>query len=76
MGSIVTRARQNKDYLYYVYYDDGKRVEKYCGLKSDLEAQKKIKKIHYEKLIKQRKELDKEIAELQKDLKSWMMKYG
>ena len=39
MGSVVTRRRGDRTYVYYVYYDsDGRRTETYCGTETDPES--------------------------------------
>lgn len=42
MGATVTRARRNREYVYYVYYDaNGDRKEKYCGAKGVRETDRR-----------------------------------
>ena len=43
----------NKEYLYYVYYHNKKRIEKYCGLLSDQNSKIKAKEFEIEELEKQ-----------------------
>ena len=42
MGSVIARKRGDRTYAYYVYYDnDGRRIEEYCGAKTDPESKRK-----------------------------------
>lgn len=53
MGSIVVRHRKNKDYSYYVYYDDNKRIEVYCGPTNNSDTQMKLWECEFKELSKQ-----------------------
>ena len=52
MGSHVVRKNRNREYLYYVYYDDRKRIEVYCGAVSDPESKTKTRMVEIEALEK------------------------
>lgn len=68
MGSEVIRTRQDKKYLYYVYYDNNMRKEVYCGLVSDPESKQKMNQVRYDELTKKRIEIDNELESLQREL--------
>ncbi len=53
MGSQIIRKRKDKKYLYYAYYDDGKRKEQYCGLVSDPKSKNKAIQFEIEELENQ-----------------------
>ena len=54
MGSQIIRKRNDKEYLYYAYYDNGKREELYCGLVSDPKSKRKAVEFEIEELEKLR----------------------
>ncbi len=64
MGSQVIRKVHNKEYLYYVYYDDKDRKEIYCGIASDPKSKTKACKTEIDELQSQKKRINKRIAEL------------
>lgn len=66
MGTQIVRARNGKKYLYYAYYDDGKRLEMYCGLAGTTESEKKAFKYEIEELTKQKQIITKKLAVLTK----------
>ena len=41
MGSTTTKTIKGNEYLYYVYYENRKKKEVYCGLASDKQSEKK-----------------------------------
>ena len=65
MGSTAIKTIKGKEYLYYIYYVDGKKNEKYCGLASnDTSKRKAIEfelvelKLNKNKLIEKIKQLE------------------
>ena len=64
MGSQVIRRIHNKEYLYYVYYDDKNRKEIYCGIVSDPKSKIKARNIEIDELQSQKEKINKRIAEL------------
>ena len=53
LGTQIKRMRRNKEYLYYAYYDNGKRVETYCGPASTPESHRKALECEAIELTKQ-----------------------
>lgn len=43
MGSTTIRKIRNRNCLYYIYYDNKKRKEVYCGLASDPHSKQRLK---------------------------------
>lgn len=68
MGTQIVRVRNGKEYLYYAYYDDGKRLEMYCGLAGKTESKKKAYKYEVEELTKQKIAITKKITTLNKKI--------
>jgi seryl-tRNA synthetase len=66
--SVRIREIKGNKYLYYTYYNDGKKQEVYCGLASSVEAKRKALEIELEQLKKQRKKLVEKIAETESKL--------
>lgn len=66
MGSQIIRKRKNKEYLYYAYYDNGKRKEMYCGLVSDHKSKRKAIEFEIEELEKQRSNITNRLKILKK----------
>lgn len=70
MGTQVLRKLNGKEYLYYVYYDNGKRKEVYCGLASKPESKQKIVKTQIIELTKQKKIITEKIIVLNNQIRS------
>ena len=64
MGAETIRRIGNKEYLYYIYYENKKRKEVCCGLISDPKSTKKLKTVRIEVLQKQKQKINDEIREL------------
>lgn len=72
MGSIISRHRGDRTYMYYVYYDNEKRrIEEYCGAKTDPKTPKKLLEKEIEETEIQISELDTKLT----DLKTRLEKY-
>lgn len=56
----------NHEYLYYVSYKDGKKIDAYCGINSKPESKQKAIQFELMHLKQQRHELDKIIHDLEK----------
>ena len=41
MGSRTVKKSGKKEYLYYSYYDGGRKVTKYCGHAADPESERR-----------------------------------
>ena len=52
MGGTVIKKVKNKEYLYYSYYDNGKKLSLYCGLASSSDSKLKAKEFEIEELEK------------------------
>ncbi len=64
MGSQVIRRVRNKEYLYYVYYDDKERKEFYCGVVGDSKAEQKARESEIKELQLQKERIIVKIKEL------------
>lgn len=64
MGTEVIRRIRNKEYLYYVYYDNKKRKEVCCGVPSDPRSTKRLKDAKIADLQKQKERITIEIRDL------------
>ena len=69
MGSTVTRNLKGKDYIYYVYYEDGARHDIYCGPSGNPNTEKKVYEVEMDDLKKQQVILKERIAILSKKLR-------
>ena len=48
-------------YIYYIYYEDGKKKDVYCGLTSKPESKRKALELELQQLMEQSKQLAKKI---------------
>lgn len=55
---------RNKEYLYYVYYDDKERKDVYCGLASDPKSREKAREIEIKELQSQKDKISIRIKKL------------
>ena len=53
MGGTTTKKVKDKEYLYYSYYDDGRKLSLYCGLATNPKSKKKAVEFEIEELEKQ-----------------------
>ncbi|MDE0091607.1 MAG: hypothetical protein OXP12_09745 [Thaumarchaeota archaeon] len=53
MGSRTVRKVGKKEYLYYSYYDSGRKVSKYCGHVTDTESERRADAYEIEDLESQ-----------------------
>ncbi len=67
MSARIREIKGNK-YLYYTYYEDGKKKEVYCGLASSSEAKRKALEAELEYLKKQKGTLLQKITETESKL--------
>lgn len=68
MGTTVLKRRGTKEYVYYVYYDNNRRMETYCGLSSDPKTDKKILQCEKEELTKQQKSISQRLQIIKKQI--------
>ncbi len=70
VGSTTTKIIKGNEYLYYVYYENRKKKEVYCGLSSDVKSEKKALQFELEKLKEQKKNLSQKVVEIETKMKS------
>ena len=70
MATTVIKTVRNKKYLYYSYYENGKKCEKYCGLAFDVQSKKKVLQFELEHLKEQKKNLTQKVIEVESKIKS------
>ncbi|WP_205098178.1 hypothetical protein [Candidatus Nitrosotenuis uzonensis] len=66
--SVRIREIKGNKYLYYTYYEDGKKQEVYCGLASSSEAKRKALEAELDYLKKQKGVLLQRINETESKL--------
>ena len=69
MTTTVIKTVKDKKYLYFSYYENGEKREKYCGLASDKQSEKKALQFELEHLKEQKKRLSQKIIEIETNLK-------
>ena len=69
MGSTSTKTVKGNEYLYYVYYENRKKKEVYCGLSSDVKSKKKALQFELEHLKEQKKNLSQKVIEIESKMK-------
>ena len=69
---MPTRIKEigNNEYLYYVYYENGKKKDVYCGLASMKESKQKALRLELEQLKIQKNNLSEKVIEIENRLKS------
>ncbi len=67
--STSVKTIKGKQYLYYTYYDQGKKRDMYCGLASNVQSEKKALQFELERLKKQKKSLSQKVIELEAKMK-------
>ena len=70
MGSTTTKTIKGNEYLYYVYYENRKKKETYCGLASDVKSEKKALQFELEQLKNQKKNLSQKVVEIESKIRS------
>ncbi len=68
MGSTTIKKVRGKEYLYYSYYDNGKKISSYCGLAGKPESSRKAYEYEMEELTKQKQLIVKRLATLTKKI--------
>ena len=66
--SVRIREIKGNKYIYYTYYEDGKKQEVYCGLASNPESKRKALETELEYLKKQKVTLLQKISETESKL--------
>ena len=69
MGSTTIKIVKGREYLYYVYYDNGQKKNIYCGLASKPESQKKALELELEYMKNQSKNLSQKMIETERKIK-------
>ena len=70
MGSTTIKKVKGREYLYYVYYDNGQKKNVYCGLASKPESKRKALELEIGSLKEQKKGLSEKVSELENQLKT------
>lgn len=65
MGSVAVKRVKGRDYLYYIYYENGQKRNAYCGLASKQESKRKALDFEIAELRGQRKNLAERIRDLE-----------
>ncbi len=68
--STSVKTIKGKQYLYYTYYDQGKKRDMYCGVASDVTSEKKALQFELEHLKEQEKSLSQKVIEIETKMKS------
>lgn len=63
--SLRVREIKGNKYLYFTYYENGKKQEVYCGLASDMKSKRKALETELEYLKKQKNVLSEKIQEVE-----------
>lgn len=66
MGGKVIKKVKGKEYLYYSYYDNGKKLSLYCGLASEFNSKRKAVEFEIEELEKLRTSITKRLQILKR----------
>lgn len=69
MATTVIKTVKDKKYLYFSYYENGGKREKYCGLASNKQSEKKALQFELEYLKEQKKNLSQKVIEIENKLK-------
>ena len=69
VGRQLVRKRGKKEYLYYAYYDDGRRIEVYCGSVGDAKADRKAAECEIRELTKHKKAIAGRLTVLNRVIK-------
>jgi len=69
LGSTAIKTVRGKEYLYYIYYEGGKKKERYCGLASNEDSKRKLIEFELEELKINKNEINEKIKELEIKLK-------
>ena len=68
MGSTSTKIIKGNEYLYYVYYENRKKKEVYCGLASKPESEEKALQLELEQLKNEKKNITCKITSIKNKL--------
>ena len=66
---ITVKTINKERYIYFSYYENGKKKEVYCGLASAPESKKKALELEIKHLIKQKKELEQKVSKAESELR-------
>ena len=72
INNTPTRIKEihGNEYLYYIYYENGKKTDVYRGLASKSESKRKAVNLEIEGLKNQREKITKKINQLALELKN------
>jgi len=68
MAPVNIKIVGNKQYEYYDYYDEGRKVQKYCGPAGSVRAKRKALEFELEHMEKRIGTDQKRVEEIQKEL--------
>lgn len=68
MATTVIKTIKDKKYLYFSYYDNGKKCERYCGLASKPKSEKIALQFELEYVKEQKRNLTQEVFRIEKKL--------
>ena len=70
---MPTRIKEinGNEYLYYVYYENGKKKDVYCGLASKPESKKKLLEQELKQLKVQKKNISQKVIETEFKLQEY-----
>jgi len=71
MGSTTIKRIKGNEYLYFVYYENRKKKEVYCGLVSDPKSEKILLQFKVKRLKEQKKNLSQNIIEMETKIKTF-----
>ncbi len=68
---MVVRVKEinGKNYVYFIHYPDGKKVDVYCGAESKPESRKKALKMEIDETKRQMMKLNTRLSELTAEFK-------
>lgn len=69
MGSTTIKVVKGREYLYYVYYDNGQKKNIYCGLATKPESKKKALELELEYMKNQSRNLSQKMIEIEQKIK-------
>lgn len=68
MPCTITKTIRGRKYTYFVYFEDGKTKQKYCGQVGSKQAKRRALEIEYELLEKKRDEISSRMATIKRKM--------
>ena len=66
--AIRTKVVNGKDYVYFIHYPNGRKVDVYCGAASKPESRKRVLEMEIDETERQMGELSAKLADLRAQL--------